>query len=101
VLDTVNAMRQPLDRNTFDAARAAFEYHIFSQIQTPLSRADNFGWYAAEGNLGYAPGNDTGTYLKAARSLTADFVAQTVRTYLQQPSIVQLTGGKQLQGTPT
>jgi predicted Zn-dependent peptidase len=101
VLDAVNALRQPLDAKTFDAARAAFEYHIFSQIQTPLSRADNFGWYAAEGNLGYAPGNDTGTYLKTARSLTADFVAQTVRTYLQQPSIVQLTGGKQLQGTPT
>jgi predicted Zn-dependent peptidase len=101
VLDAVNTLRQPLDKKTFDAARAAFEYHIFSQIQTPLSRADNFGWYAAEGNLSYAPGNDTGTYLEAARALTADFVAQTVRTYLQQPSIVTLTGAKQSQGAST
>ncbi len=101
VLDAVNAMRQPLDQKTFDAARSAFEYHIFSQIQTPLSRADNFGWYAAEGNLTYAPGNTSGSYLEAARALDPGFVAQVVRTYLQHPSIVELTNGKQPQGTPS
>ena len=100
VLDAVNAMRQPLDQKTFESARAAFEYHIFSQIQTPLSRADNFGWYAAEGNLTYAPGNTSGSYVQAARSLDPGFVAEIVRRFLQRPSIVELTGGK-TQGTAT
>jgi predicted Zn-dependent peptidase len=101
VVDAVNAMRRPLDQKTFDAARAAFEYHIFSQIQTPLSRADNFGWYAAEGNLPYAPGNTSGTYLQAARSLDPGFVADTVNKFLQHPSIVELTGAKTPEGTAT
>lgn len=101
VLDAVSAMRQPLDAKTFEAARTAFEYHIYSQIQTPLSRADNFGWYASEGNLPYAPGNDAGAYLQAVRSLDPGFVAQTVRTFLQRPSIVELSGGKKAEGTPT
>lgn len=101
VLDAIGAMRSPLDAKTFEAARTAFEYHIFSQIQTPLTRADNFGWYAAEGNLPYAPGNDTGAYLQAIRALDPAFVADTVRKYLQHPAIVELTGGKKPQGTPT
>jgi hypothetical protein len=90
-----------MDTKTFEAARTGFEYHIFSQIQTPLTRADNFGWYAAEGNLPYAPGNDSGAYLRAARSLDPAFIAETVRKYLQHPSIVELSGGKKPQGTPT
>lgn len=99
VLDAVQKMQQPMDGKAFQAAKNAFEYHIFSQIQTPISRADNFGWYAAEGNLPYAPGNESGAYLQAARSLDPAFVAQTARTFLQHPSIVQLLNAKRPQGT--
>ncbi len=90
VLDAVAAMRQPLDAAAFSTARKAFLYHIFSQIQTPVLRADNAGWYAAEGNGQYAPGDAAGTYLNAANSLDPQFVAQTVRAYLQRPVFVRL-----------
>jgi len=90
VLDAVAAMAQPLDAAAFAQARKAFLYHILSQIQTPLERADNAGWYAAEGNAQYAPGDSSGTYLNAASSLDPQFVAQTVRAYLQRPVIVRL-----------
>lgn len=99
VLDAVKKMQQPMDAAAFAAAKNAFEYHIFSQIETPLSRADNFGWYAAEGNLTYAPGNDSGAYLQAAASLDPAYVAQIARTYLQHPSFVQLVNPKRTQGT--
>ncbi len=95
VLDAVTGMQKPLDAAAFASARKAFVYHILSQIQTPVARADNAGWYAAEGNAQYAPGNDTGTYLAAAASLDPQFVAQVVRTYLAHPVIVHL-----IQSTP-
>jgi len=91
IADAVTAMATPIDGRTFDAARKAFEYHILSQIQTPLSRADNFGWYAAEGNAAYAPGDGSGEYLRAAESLDPGYVAQIVRQYLQHPAIVELS----------
>ena len=68
-------MSKPLDPQAFEAARAAFVYHILSQIQTPSSRADNFGWYAVEGSPTYAPGSESGEYLKAAQSLDPAYVA--------------------------
>lgn len=95
VLDAVAGMQKPLDATTFARAQKAFVYHILSQIQTPVARADNAGWYAAEGNAQYAPGNDSGTYLAAAASLDPQFVAQAVRTYLAHPVIVHL-----IQSTP-
>jgi predicted Zn-dependent peptidase len=95
VNDAVTAMKQPLDAKSFAAARMAFEYHIFSQTQTPLSRADNFGWYAAEGNVTYAPGSSTGEYMKAAQSLDPGYVAQIARTYLKSPAVVQLIAAEQ------
>ncbi len=98
VLDAVSALQKPMDAKTFAAARAAFVYHILSQIQTPLSRADNFGWYAAEGNLPYAPGSDSGAYLRAAESLDPGFIAQAARRFLQHPSVVTLSGNKKSQG---
>ncbi|HEV3152184.1 MAG TPA: hypothetical protein VGZ02_00110 [Candidatus Baltobacteraceae bacterium] len=94
VTDAITSMSTPLDKNTFDAARNAFIYHIFSQIQTPQSRADNFGWYAAEGNLPYAPGDVSGQYLQAAQSLDAGYVAEIVRRYLQNPTVVELSAGR-------
>lgn len=90
VLDAVDKMQQPLDPATFAAARKAFFYHILSQIQTPIERADNNGWYAAEGNAQYAPGDPSGIYLAAANSLDPKFVAETVRRYLRDPVVVHL-----------
>jgi predicted Zn-dependent peptidase len=101
VLAAIAALQQPMDSKTFEGARSAFEYHIMSQIQTPVSRADNFGWYAAEGNLSYAPGNDSGDYLRTAQSLDPAYVSQIVHRYLHDPSIVQLTAGQHSQGTST
>jgi predicted Zn-dependent peptidase len=90
VLDAVAAMAQPLDAATFAAARKAFLYHIMSQIQTPMQRADDAGWYAAEGNAPYAPGDPSDTYVNAVNSLDPQFVAQVARMYLQHPAIVRL-----------
>ncbi|HET9393156.1 MAG TPA: hypothetical protein VFO29_06540 [Candidatus Rubrimentiphilum sp.] len=95
ILDAVSGMTKPLDAAVFARAQKAFVYHILSQIQTPVARADNAGWYAAEGNAQYAPGNDSGAYLAAAASLDPQFVAQAVRTYLAHPVIVHL-----IQSTP-
>jgi predicted Zn-dependent peptidase len=100
VSDAVSAMEQPMDPKAFDAARTAFEYHLLSQTQTPTNRADNFGWYAAEGNAAYAPGASSGQYLQAVQSLDPGFVAQTVRKYLAHPAIVQLISGGE-KGTST
>ena len=77
-------MRKPLDRQTFEAARRLFEYHVMSDVATPLSLADNFGWYALEGNAPYAPGADLegGRYVASIRALTPEIVAQTVTKYL-------------------
>ena len=90
ITDAVSSMEQPMDAASFAAARKAFEYHILSQSQTPISRADNFGWYAAEGNAAYAPGASSGEYLKAVESLDPAAVAQAARTYLQHPAMVQV-----------
>lgn len=90
VLDAIVKLQQPLDAPAFDAARKAFAYHILGLIQTPVERADDNGWYAAEGNAPYAPGDSSGAYLTMVNSLDPPFVAQTVRTYLQHPVIVRL-----------
>jgi len=83
------AMREPLAAAAFQQALDAFEYHLLSDLQTPLSVADNFGWYAVEGNLAYAPGaNDNdGAYFHAMRSLTPAYVASVVRKYLDKPGV--------------
>ncbi len=101
VLDAANSAQQPLDARTFEAARNAFVYNILSQTQTPTARADNFGWYAAEGNAPYAPGDASGEYLQAAQSLDPGYVAQTARKYLQHPAIVQLLSSPHAGGTAT
>lgn len=90
IRDAITAMEKPMDAALFDAARNAFEYHIFSQTQTPMSRAETYGWYAAEGNAAYAPGDASGQYLELAQSLDPGYVAQAVRTYLQHPVVVHL-----------
>ncbi len=61
-----------------------------SAVQTPQNEADNSGWYAAEGDVHYAPGDSSGTYVRNVRSLNPEFVAETVRRYLQHPAVVEL-----------
>ncbi len=82
--DAIAAMKSPLDAKAFQAARLLFEYHVMSDVSTPLALADNFGWYASEGDAAYAPGADLdgGRYMASVRSLTPDFVARTVAKYL-------------------
>ncbi len=79
----------PLAAEDFNRALAAFEYHILSDLQTPSELADNFGWYAVEGNLAYAPGanGSAGAYFGAARSLTPAYVADVVNRYLSKAPV--------------
>ena len=81
------AIRRPLAPAAFEAARRQFVYHILSDDETPSALADTYGWYAVEGNPGYAPGEGgaTGRYLAAAAALTPEFVAATAAKYLDRP----------------
>ncbi len=90
VMDTLAKLQQPLDANTFGAAREAFLYHLASDTQLPEQQADNLGWYASEGNAAYAPSDPQSTYWNLARSLDPGFVASVVRQYLAHPVVVQL-----------
>ncbi|MGB6715171.1 MAG: hypothetical protein WBE30_16245 [Candidatus Cybelea sp.] len=91
VLAALDALQQPLDRATFEAAREAFLYHVATDTQTPQERADNLGWYTVEGNLQYAPGLANGSYEQAVRDLDPQYVADVVRRYLRNPVVVNLT----------
>jgi predicted Zn-dependent peptidase len=91
VLAALDALQQPLDRATFEAAREAFLYHVATDTQTPQERADNLGWYTVEGNLQYAPGLANGSYEQAVRELDPQYVADVVRRYLRNPVVVNLT----------
>lgn len=90
VLDALTTLQQPMDRQTFEAAREAFLYHVAADTQTPQQRADNLGWYSVEGNLEYAPGIGNGSYERAARTLDPQYVADIVRRYLGKPVVVDL-----------
>lgn len=91
--EALAAMRRPLDPKVFESARRQFEYHVATDVATPLSLADNFGWYASEGNAAYAPGADLngGRYINSVRALTPQLVAHAVQKYLSaSPAIVTL-----------
>lgn len=90
VLAALDALKTPMSQTAFEAARNAFVYHILAQSQTPAGRADNAGWYAVEGNPGYAPGDPSGRYLQIAQSLDPAYVASVAAKYLAHPAIVQL-----------
>jgi predicted Zn-dependent peptidase len=81
------AIQRPLAAATFEAARRQFIYHILSDAETPGALADTYGWYAVEGDPGYAPGEGgpAGRYLSAAAALTPEFVAATAAKYLDRP----------------
>ncbi|HEY1654147.1 MAG TPA: insulinase family protein [Candidatus Tumulicola sp.] len=82
VLDRLQALKQPLDPRTFEAAREAFLYHIASDTETSAEQADNLGWYAVEGAPSYAPGDAAGEYARTARELDPAYVSQVVARYL-------------------
>ena len=90
VLGAINSLTTPLDAASFAAAREAFIFHLASDSQAPTEQADNLGWYAEEGNSGYAPSDDASSYWKAARSLDPDYVASVVKKYLAHPVVVHL-----------
>lgn len=92
VMSALQKMQTPLDQSEFAAARAAFEYHILADSQTPLSQADNFGWYTVEGDTLYAPSDDGHKYLSLVRSLDPAYVAQIAARYLGAPVIAELKG---------
>jgi predicted Zn-dependent peptidase len=85
--EALTAIRRPMAPAAFAAARRIFVYHILSDAETAISLADTYGWYAVEGNPGYAPGENgtAGRYLSAAAALTPDFVAATAAKYLDRP----------------
>ncbi len=99
VNDALATLRQPMDARTFEAAREAFLYHVASDTQTPQARADNFGWYTVEGDQDYAPGIVNGNYERNARSLDPQYVAETVRRYLQNPVVVDLIAATPQKGS--
>jgi predicted Zn-dependent peptidase len=78
------AVERPLPVTTFAAARAAFEFHLLSDLQTPAQLADALGWYTVEGDPAYAPDANAehGAYFAAADSLTPAYVAAVARKYL-------------------
>jgi predicted Zn-dependent peptidase len=89
-----SAIQKPLPAADFKPALAAFEYHLLSDLQTPIQLADNFGWYSVEGAPAYAPGanGENGAYFDAAKSLTPAFVASVAQKYLgKQPTVITLT----------
>ena len=88
--DGLALMKKPLPAATFPRALAAFEYHLLHDLQTPVEMADNFGWYAVEGNPEYAPGanGSSGRYFQAIGSLTPDFVAAVAEKYLGRPPVM-------------
>lgn len=101
--DGLTAVRKPLDKATFAAARDAFLYHMLADIQTPGGMADTLGWYTVEGNQQYAPGAGgvTGRYFAVADSLTPAFVAATVNKYLAKPgATVAVDSQKTEKSTP-
>ena len=90
VLDELAKLEKPMDPAAFAAAREAFLYHLASDTQTPQQQADNLGWYAAEGNATYAPGDANGNYIAKARELDPAYVADIVRRYLKNAVTVTL-----------
>lgn len=94
-LAALQKLQQPLDARTFSAAREAFLYHIASDTENPQGEADNLGWYSAEGNPSYAPGDAARMYESTARALDPQYVAGVVARYLKDPVVVRLVTAKE------
>ncbi len=106
VTSALERLRTPLPADVFERARRAFVYRLLSHSETADLMADNYGWYAVEGNPAYAPGENgaQGRYFRAAAALTPAFVAATVTKYLSRPGAdvtVTPSAAPQLKGSPT
>ena len=90
VESAVAGLAKPMPPDVFREARAAFEYRILSQIDTPVGIADALGWYAVEGGPAYAPGEGGlgGRYFSAAARLTPQSVAAVAARWLRSPTAV-------------
>jgi zinc protease len=85
---------KPMSAAAFEAARAAFVYRTLSDMETPATLSEIFGWYTVEGAPAYAPaqGGTTGRYFSLVAQLTPAGVAQTVAKYLgPAPAVVIFT----------
>lgn len=93
-----NALRGPLSEAEFQRARAVFISHLLRDMQTSQGLADNYGWYFAQGALGYSPSaTDTalsGVYFQQVAALTSDYVYSIARRYLlATPAVILLPHG--------
>jgi zinc protease len=85
---------KPMSSGAFDAARAAFVYRTLSDMETPATLSEIYGWYTVEGAPAYAPaqGGTTGRYFTLLAQLTPASVAQTMARYLGgAPAVVIFT----------
>ena len=95
--------RHPMTAAAFASARAGFIYRLLAQMETPSELADTYGWYAVEGNAGYAPSEAGlhGRYFGVTGKLTPAGVAQTVSRYLgPAPVIVTMVKAKPAPANP-
>lgn len=101
VEQAVAAAATPMSAAAFEAARAAFVYHLLASMATPAEVADTYGWYAVEGDAPYAPaeGGLRGRYFSLAAALTPASVAQAAERYLATPPAV-VTFGKRTPPPP-
>jgi predicted Zn-dependent peptidase len=81
---------KPMTAPAFEAARARFVYRTLGDLTTPAEAADTYGWYAVEGDPGYAPaeGGAQGRYFTLAGELTPESVARAVAEHLGRPPAV-------------
>ncbi|HEY0613001.1 MAG TPA: insulinase family protein [Candidatus Elarobacter sp.] len=74
---------KPMAAAAFEAARAGFVYRVLSDMETPSSQSEIFGWYAVEGAPDYAPaGGSSARYFNLVGQLTPASVAQVAAKYL-------------------
>jgi predicted Zn-dependent peptidase len=87
---------KPMAPAAFAAARAAFVYHLLSEMQTPAEIADTYGWYTVEGAPAYAPADGVnGRYFTVASTLTPQAVAAAAARFLSvPPAVVTLATAK-------
>jgi predicted Zn-dependent peptidase len=92
----IAAAAKPMPPAAFAAARAAFVYHLLSELQTPAEIADTYGWYTVEGAPAYAPADGVnGRYFTTAATLTPQAVAAAAARYLSvPPAVVTLATAK-------
>jgi predicted Zn-dependent peptidase len=103
VRSAIAAAAKPMPAQAFESARAGFVYRLLTDMETPAELAETYGWYAVEGNPGYAPadGGLEGRYFSLAVKLTPEAVAAVVARYLSSPPGVVTMVKASTKGTTT